>query len=88
MAEYIVRVWDIASITKQREVVRKTRPAAFYAYRKAVYDVLAAFGKLDTEAAHHAMAVATAHDDLLQVGEERGLEVSNTGQSVKIIRKA
>lgn len=88
MAEYVIRIWDESAIVKEREVVRRTRPSAFYALRKAVYDVLEAFGKLDTEAAHYAMALATSLEDLMQVGEQRGLLVSNTGKRVNITREA
>ena len=88
MASYVVRIWDLDSITKERETTHRTSPAAFNAFELAVYDVLAAFGKLDTQAAYFAMEAARKAQDIMQVGEDRGVTVSNTGKSVKILRVA
>jgi len=86
MAHYVIRVWDIATITKQREVDRSTLPSACRAFKIAVYDTLKAFAKLDTQAGHDAMAEAEKLCDILPIGESRNIEVSNTGQSVTIER--
>lgn len=86
MASYVVRIWDVAAIVKERETRHRTRPAAFNALRLAVYDVLAAFGKLDTAAAWKALQLVQALDDLMAPGEQRAIEVSNTGKSVSIVR--
>lgn len=88
MAKYVIRIWDEASLTKEREEIRRTRPSAFTCYQQAVYDVLAAFGKLDTEAAYHAIAASEAAADLMQIGYQRGMLVSNTGKRVNISRVA
>lgn len=86
MAEYIVRVWDTEHIIKKRELTRRTRPSAFLAYERAIYDTLAAFGKLDTVAAHAAMTLAVAQNDIMQPGEARQIAVSNTGHTVSVQR--
>lgn len=86
MASYVVRIWDIDAIVKERETRHRTRPAAFGAFRLAVYDVLVAFGKLDTDAAWKAIKLAQDQDDLMAPGEQRGFQVSNTGKSVSIVR--
>lgn len=87
MATYVVRIWDEASITKEREVIRKRRDSAMLYVQRAVYDVLKAFGKLDTPAAHTARAQAYAMDDLIEVGAQRSMLVSNTGKRVTLSRE-
>lgn len=86
MATYAVRKWDEATGTLERKVTRHTRPAAFSAMRKLVYGVLEAFGKLDTPAAHVAMARVEQLDDVLSVGAQVSLRVSNTGKRVTVVR--
>lgn len=86
MAEYRIRIWDEATIVKDRESWRRSRPGAMRALRKAVYDVLAAFRKLDTEAAHIAMSKVDEMNDTMPVGTQKSLMVGDTGKRCTIER--
>lgn len=88
MAMYRITTWHEATITKVNETVRLTRTAAFKVYRRACYDVLQAFDKLDTIAAQVTMAACDKHNDILPVGESHSILVSNTGNRVTITREA
>lgn len=85
---YRITTWNEDAIVKHAETWRTRRKAAFLCYNHHLYGVLKAFGKLDTEAAHHVMRVAYGHDDLLSVGESRSILVPNTGYRVTITREA
>ena len=88
MAQYIINTWNETSLKLEAQASKRQRPAAFLAYRRAVYDVLEAFAKRDTEAALKAMDVAMGQEDILSVGEERTILVSNTNRRVTISRRA
>jgi hypothetical protein len=86
MAEYQITRWNTETITKLGEATRRTRTsAANLAYRYA-YESLKAFAKLDTKAAHAVRDAMVKWDDLLPIGDQRVIEISNTGHSVVMVR--
>jgi hypothetical protein len=60
------------------------RTQAINGMHKLAYDTLAAFGKLDTAAAHTVMSDITKCNDILPPQDERYVRISNTGYSLII----
>lgn len=88
MASYRIIMWDTASITKLNETVRSRRSAAFDKAWDFARARLQAFAKLDTKSAWDVRTKINLACDIMQVGEERCFEISNTGASVIIVREA
>jgi hypothetical protein len=86
MAQYIVTKWHLETITKVSQEWVRQRPAAFNRLYARGRDTLAAFGKLDTIAAHAFRDAVNMADDLMAVGTQRAFSISNTGYSVTIER--
>lgn len=85
MAKYRITTWNTRNMQRLALVECSTRMAAFRAYEQAVYNALEAFGKLDTQAAHSCMATVERQNDLIPVGEQRSITVSNTDRDVHIL---
>lgn len=88
MPTYIIRTWEVGTVTNTCATTRKQRPAAVNEMWRQTYATLAAFGKLDTVAAWEVKREVDACDDLLPEGEQRSVNISNTGYSVTISRGA
>jgi hypothetical protein len=56
-----------------------SRSQAIHGMRKLAYQQLAAFGKLDTQAAHDVMTAIDRCDDILSPQDHRFVKISNTG---------
>ena len=85
MSRYRITTWDANSMRRLACVELSTRQVAFRAYEQAVYNALQAFGKLDTQAAHDCMATVERQNDLIPIGEQRSITVSNTGRDIIIL---
>lgn len=88
MAQYTVKTWNDETMTTLRDVTvfRHMGYAIEEAYSQA-YASLEAFGKLDTQAAHNVMSAIERANDLLPIGEQRSIPVSNTGRTIIISRQ-
>jgi hypothetical protein len=88
MASYKITIWNSDTLTKGKEVVRRTRPSAAKAAWKLTYEVLKSFAKLDTSAGWDAYHTIVKWDDLLPIGQSRSYTISNTGLSITMERTA
>lgn len=87
MAQYTVKTWNDETMSVLRHGVYHGRPQAIREAYAQAYSALCSFGKLDTQAGHDVMAAVERADDLLPIGEQRSIPVSNTGRTIIISRQ-
>jgi len=82
--KYRITCWHDATFTAHETTTRATRQAAFQQAYRMAYDQLEAFGKLDTQSAWNVRRDIEMRNDIMQVGEQRSVSISNTGYSVTV----
>ena len=65
-----------------------SRTQAIHGMRKAAYEVLGNFGKLDTIAAVNVMTAIGHCDDIIPPQDQKSVEISNTGFTLTIFNTA
>ena len=85
---YRVTLWHDEKGNVRNVNFYMSRKQALYGMRKVAYVKLAAFGKLDTRAAHDVMAAIDRCDDILPPQASHCVPISNTGYSLTMSNTA